>query len=1130
MSYPFAFRWSMFRAVSYHLLIAMLCWQPLTCGAADRDSGEPLQPEIAEASGEPLESMAAIRLPEGWEVNVWAAEPDVANVVAFDIDHQGRIYVCETFRQNRGVTDNRGHDREWLLADLSAKTVQDRIDYHKRLLGDAAITYAQHDDRIRRLVDTDGDHQADQSVVVANGFNRLEEGTGAGILVRDDSVYYTCIPKLWKLVDQNDDGVADERIVLSDGYGVRVAFRGHDLHGLRRGYDGRLYFTIGDRGYHVRTAEGEVLADPASGAVFRCEMDGTGLEVFARGLRNPQEIDFNDRGDWFTVDNNSDSGDKARIVHLLQDGDTGWRMYYQYLGDRGPFNRERIWEPKNDAQPASIVPPVANFTDGPSGLAYYPGTGFGDRFHDTFLICDFRGGPSNSGIRSFRVEPKGASYELVADDQPVWTCLATDVAFGPDGALYVSDWVNGWDGLGKARMYRITDPSQIDSDVVREVERLLASDWTRMSAGTLTDGLSHVDRRVRLESQWELAKRMETESLLAVASDRQADATSRLHAIWGLGQITRALSRQALENTSSAAEIQQALVSILSGDDPVLLVAAAEIAGESGWSSAAKPLAELLKHESARVRYHAVDALGRLKQTAAFDAVVGLMTGADAEDPAMRHAVAMYLSRAAKAKRIAELTDHQSVPVRLAAVVALRRQKRGTVAEFLNDPDPKVVLEAARAIHDTPIEFSMGALAGLIQRPLPGDALARRVLNANFRMGTADAAAELARFATRAEADVAMRLEALEMLSDWSEPGPLDRVLGDYRPLESRDKSLAVEALSPQVDLLMAAPEKIRLKTIEVASKLGIKKIANALAKQVNESTRAGIARGEALLALARLAPPQAVELAKKLPAKTRGELGRAALTVLAAHDRDGSVERFVAAVGNSDLRIRQQAWDVLGELKTESASDAINAAVQRYLQGELDPKVQLNVLEAAQGRLGEDLQSRLSEYREQRLQSDPLGKWLDSLAGGDPEKGEQLFFTKTELSCVRCHKVGRNGGEVGPNLTTIGKDRDRRYLLESICLPDATVAKGFETAVIVDFDGKVYSGIVKTENDQAVELMLADGTQVKILQDDIELRRKGKSSMPADLIKHLNPRELRDLVAYLASLKVDPRSAGDVE
>jgi quinoprotein glucose dehydrogenase len=152
------------------------------------------------------------------------------------------------------------------------------------------------------------------------------------------------------------------------------------MHGLQLGPDGRIYFSIGDRGYHVTNQEGQLLARPDTGAVFRCDLDGSHLEVFALGLRNPQELAFDDFGNLFTGDNNSDSGDKARWVYVVEGGDAGWRMYYQYLPDRGPWNREHTWHPyREDAattavQPASTIPPIVNVADGPSGLVYYPGT------------------------------------------------------------------------------------------------------------------------------------------------------------------------------------------------------------------------------------------------------------------------------------------------------------------------------------------------------------------------------------------------------------------------------------------------------------------------------------------------------------------------------------------------------------------------------------------------------------------------------------------------------------------------------------------------------------------------------------------------------------------------------------
>jgi quinoprotein glucose dehydrogenase len=147
------------------------------------------------------------------------------------------------------------------------------------------------------------------------------------------------------------------------------------------------------------------------------------------------------------------------------------------------------------------------------------------------------------------------------------------------------------------------------------------------------------------------------------------------------------------------------------------------------------------------------------------------------------------------------------------------------------------------------------------------------------------------------------------------------------------------------------------------------------------------------------------------------------------------------------------------------------------------------------------------------------------ALEGGDSAAGAQIY-SRTQLSCVRCHRIGQSGGEVGPDLSAVGKQRDRRYLLESICLPDAAIAEGFQTVVIADDLGQVFTGIVKHEDDSSVELIQADGQLQRIEQDAITARKRGKSAMPEELVSYLSLRELRDLVAYLASLKSESETA----
>ncbi len=432
----------------------------------------------------------------------------------------------------------------WLDDDLASRTVAERVAMYRKHLKDKFATYESEQDRVRLIEDTKGAGVADKATVFADGFHLAADGLGSGVLARKGDVYYTCIPDLWLLRDTKGDGKADIRRSLATGFGVHVAFLGHDMHGLRMGPDGLLYFSIGDRGLNVKTKEGKQLFYPDTGAVLRCELDGSNLEVVHTGLRNPQELAFDAHGDLFTVDNNSDSGDRARLVYIVEGGDSGWRTGYQYgsaMGDRGPWNAEKIWHLPNPEQPAYVVPPLAHITSGPSGFCYnYGATALPARYADHFFICDFRGSSGGSGVYSFAVKPKGASFEVADGHEFIWSLLATDCDFGPDGGFYVSDWVEGWNLTGKGRIYRFADPEAAKKPAIAEVKKLLAEGFDHRSGAELAKLLAHADLRVRQEAQFALAGRGSASiPLLAKVAKEDKNPLARLHAIWGLGQLGR---------------------------------------------------------------------------------------------------------------------------------------------------------------------------------------------------------------------------------------------------------------------------------------------------------------------------------------------------------------------------------------------------------------------------------------------------------------------------------------------------------------------------------------------------------------------------------------------------------------
>ena len=242
---------------------------------------------------------------------------------------------------------------------------------------------------------------------------------------------------------------------------------------------------------------------------------------------------------------------------------------------------------------------------------------------------------------------------------------------------------------------------------------------------------------------------------------------------------------------------------------------------------------------------------------------------------------------------------------------------------------------------------------------------------------------------------------------------------------------------------------------------------------------------------------------------------------LLVQFDAAQAVKLLAETMDGDSILEQQSAISVLAAIKRDEADNVLNQWLQRLIEHKVTDAIQLDLLEAAQIRQTKELSARLAEFNAKRDSADHLRDYRESLMGGNAERGGEIFFTRTEVSCRRCHKVLGNGGEVGPELSRIGLDKSREYLLEAIVDPNRQIAKGFETAILQMEDGQVYAGIIKSDDGVRISLQKPDGAIIILDKSKIEDRAVGKSGMPEDILKKLTKsRRAGDLVEFLSALR----------
>jgi quinoprotein glucose dehydrogenase len=214
-----------------------------------------------------------------------------------------------------------------------------------------------------------------------------------------------------------------------------------------------------------------------------------------------------------------------------------------------------------------------------------------------------------------------------------------------------------------------------------------------------------------------------------------------------------------------------------------------------------------------------------------------------------------------------------------------------------------------------------------------------------------------------------------------------------------------------------------------------------------------------------------------------------------------------------------QSAVQTLLQLRSTKADETLESWMEKLVAGKVASGVHLDLLEAATKRGTPVLKAKIKEFESLRNADDILAPWRECLEGGDAKNGLTIFREKDEVGCYRCHKAAGNGGDVGPSMDKIASKHDREYLLRAIVFPNAEYDHGYETVLLKLADGSMAAGMLSKEDDKQLELLTPGTTQRQwIPKDKIAGRDRLPSPMPEGLSQMLTKREIRDIVAFLAS------------
>jgi putative membrane-bound dehydrogenase-like protein len=1001
-------------------------------------------------------------LPPGFEIELAAGPPLVNRPIVADFDEQGRLYVADSSGSN------------------------DKVEMQLK----------EKPHRIIRLGSSHGDGRFDRQTVFADKMMFPE-----GAMWNAGSLYVAAPPSIWKLTDVDGDGVAEKREEWFQGKTLTGC--ANDLHGPYLGPDGWIYWCKGAFAQQTYERAGKKPFVTKAAHVFRCRADGSGLEpVMTGGMDNPVELVFTPSGERIfttTFFQHPGGGRRDGLVHAVYGG--------VYGKDHPPIY-DHPWTGPDLMPVLTHLGPAA-----PAGLTRYESTVFGTEYKDNLFAALF----NMHKVTRHVLEPDGATFKSRDEDFLVSDNLdfhPTDVLEDADGSLLVID-TGGW--------YKLCCPtSQLPKpDVLGAIYRVrrkgapkvedprgLKLTWDKQAPKELAALLADARPAVRKRAIQTLADRgTEAVAVLDEALRTGKSVEQRCNAVWAATRIDRAEARAA---------VRQALA------DPNAMARQTALHSVSVWRDreALPRLLELLKAESIHNRRAAAEALGRLGDKTAVPAL--LEAAGRPGDRVLEHSLTFALIEIADPEGTAAGLQSGNLRTRRAALTALDQMGGNhlaarEVADELASPDARMKETAWWIAGRHPdwagvlTPFLRDRLAAKGQTPAERNDLVRQL--AKFAHATAAQELLAERLRDEAAPAEARRTVLRAMAQAGLKEAPETWIVALTQVLAAKDAELVREAAVTARALHVSPPR---------AGKL------NAALLQVGDAEQfAPVVRLSALAALpaglTKVEPTLFAflhdHLVPEKPVSTRGlaadVLSRSKLT----SEQLTALTQALKTAGPIEM-------DRLLEPFAGSADEDVGHRLIAALKGSSSrSSLRVDMIKPRLTKYSVEVQKEAEELYgllnvDAAKQQTKLEELLAQMKDGDVRRGQAVFLS-SKAACYSCHAIGYRGGNVGPDLTHIGKIRAERDLLESIVFPSASIVRSYEPVQVTTKAGKVINGLIRKETPDEIVLATGPDQEARVGRDEIEDVQPSKVSvMPAGLDQQLTVRELADLLAFLKACK----------